>query len=50
MYGVASRVLGGADALSGLRTAGTVFFGIALAAWLLTAVGLARRSPLLAAG
>ena len=43
MYGVASRVLGGADGLAGLRTIGTVFFGIALAAWVLTAAGLARQ-------
>jgi len=44
MYGVASRVLGSADELAGLRTIGTVFFGIALAAWLVTAAGLARTS------
>ena len=44
MYGVASRVLGSADGLAGLRTIGTVFFGIALAAWLLTAAGLAQRA------
>jgi len=44
MYGVASRVLGGADGLAGLRTIGTVFFWIALAAWALTAAGLARRA------
>jgi tellurite resistance protein TehA-like permease len=43
MYGVASRVLGSADGLAGLRTVGTVFFGIGLAAWLVTAAGLARR-------
>ena len=41
MYAVASRVLGGADGLAGLRTIGTVFFWIALGAWLLTAGGLA---------
>jgi tellurite resistance protein TehA-like permease len=44
MYGVASRVLGGADGLTGLRDLGTVFFAIALGAWVLTAGGLARRS------
>ena len=44
MYAVASRVLGTADGLAGLRTIGTVFFWIALAAWVLTAGGLARRS------
>ncbi|HJU36016.1 MAG TPA: hypothetical protein VJ716_01170 [Gaiellaceae bacterium] len=44
MYGVASRVLGGADGYSALRDVGTVFFGIALAAWVLTAAGLARRA------
>jgi tellurite resistance protein TehA-like permease len=44
MYGVAGRVLGSADNLAGLRTVGTVFFGIALAAWLVTAAGLARAS------
>lgn len=43
MYAVASRVLGSADGLAGLRTIGTVFFWIALAAWLVTAAGLARR-------
>lgn len=43
MYGVASRVLGGAAGIAGLRTVGTAFFGIALAAWLLAAVGLTRR-------
>jgi tellurite resistance protein TehA-like permease len=46
MYGVASSVLGGADGLPGLRTTGTVFFWIALAAWTLTAAGLARRNLL----
>jgi tellurite resistance protein TehA-like permease len=40
MYGVASRVLGGADGLGGLRDLGTVFFVIALAAWTLTVGGL----------
>jgi tellurite resistance protein TehA-like permease len=45
MYGVASRVLGSADGLPELRTIGTVFFWLALAAWALTAAGLARRSP-----
>jgi tellurite resistance protein TehA-like permease len=44
MYGVASRVLGGADGLDALRDLGAVFFWLALAAWLLTAGGLARRS------
>lgn len=44
MYGVASRVLGSADGLAGLRDVGTVFFGIALAAWLLSASGLVRRA------
>ena len=44
MYGVASHVLGSADAYSALRDVGTVFFWIALAAWLLTAAGLARRA------
>ena len=44
MYGVASRVLGSADGLAGLRTIGTVFFWLALAAWVLTAAGLARRA------
>ena len=44
MYGVASRVLGGADGLAGLPTVGTVFFWIALAAWLVTAGGLVRGS------
>jgi tellurite resistance protein TehA-like permease len=43
MYGVASRVLGRADGLAGLRTIGTVFFWIALAAWLVTAAGLVRQ-------
>jgi tellurite resistance protein TehA-like permease len=43
MYGVASRVVGRADGLAGLRDVGTVFFGIALAAWALTSAGLARR-------
>jgi Voltage-dependent anion channel len=43
MYAVASRVLGGAEDLSAPRAVGAVFFGIALAAWLLTAAGLARR-------
>jgi tellurite resistance protein TehA-like permease len=43
MYGVASRALGAADGLAGLQTIGTVFFGIALAAWLLSAVGLVQR-------
>lgn len=44
MYGVASHVLGSADDLTALRTIGTAFFWIALAAWLVTAAGLARRS------
>jgi tellurite resistance protein TehA-like permease len=44
MYGVASRVLGGAEGWAGLQDVGTVFFGIALAAWLLTASGLARAA------
>jgi tellurite resistance protein TehA-like permease len=44
MYGVASHVLGSADTYSALRDVGTVFFWIALAAWLLTAAGLARRA------
>ena len=44
MYGVASHVLGGADGLAGLLRVGTVFFGIALAAWAVTAAGLARRA------
>lgn len=43
MYGVASHVLGGADGLAGLHEVGTVFFGIGLAAWTLTAAGLARQ-------
>jgi tellurite resistance protein TehA-like permease len=43
MYGVASRVLGSADGVSGLRTVGTVFFWLALAAWLVTAAGFVRR-------
>ncbi len=43
MYGVASRVLGRADGLDSLRTIGTVFFWIALAAWVVTAAGLVRR-------
>jgi tellurite resistance protein TehA-like permease len=43
MYGVASRVLGSAGGLAGLRTVGTIFFWIALVAWVLTAAGLARR-------
>lgn len=41
MYGVASHVLGSADGLAGLRAVGTAFFWIALAAWLVTAAGLA---------
>jgi tellurite resistance protein TehA-like permease len=49
MYGVASRELGSAAGLAGLRAVGTVFFALALAAWLLTAGGLvlsaARASP-----
>jgi len=45
MYGVASRILGGADpGLTGLRDVGTAFFGIAFAAWVLAAAGLARRA------
>jgi tellurite resistance protein TehA-like permease len=40
MYGVASHVLAGAAGVAGLRQLGTVFFGIALAAWVLTAGGL----------
>lgn len=40
MYGVASRELGSAPGLAGLRAVGTVFFALALAAWLLTAGGL----------
>jgi tellurite resistance protein TehA-like permease len=43
MYGVASRVLGSADGLDGLRTIGTVFFWIAFVAWLVTAAGFVRR-------
>lgn len=43
MYGVASRVLGTAEGLGGLRSVGTVFFAISLTAWALTAGGLARR-------
>lgn len=39
MYGVASQVLGSADGLAGLRSVGTVFFGLALAAWLMTLGG-----------
>lgn len=42
MYGVASRVLGGADGLSGLRAVGVTFFWLALTAWVLTVAGLAR--------
>jgi tellurite resistance protein TehA-like permease len=42
MYGVASHMLGGVDDLAGVRSVGTAFFGLALAAWLVTAVGLAR--------
>ncbi len=44
MYGVASRVLGNADGYSALRGVGTVFFWAGLAAWVLTAAGLARRA------
>jgi tellurite resistance protein TehA-like permease len=44
MYGVASHVLAGAAGIAGLRELGAVFFGIALAAWVLTVGGLARRS------
>lgn len=44
MYGVASRVLGSADGLAGLRDLGTVFFAIALGAWVVTVGGLARRA------
>jgi hypothetical protein len=44
MYGVASRVLGSADGYSALRDVGTVFFWAGLAAWVLTAAGLARRA------
>jgi tellurite resistance protein TehA-like permease len=44
MYAVASRVLGSADGVGALRTIGTVFFWLALAAWTLTAAGLARRA------
>ena len=43
MYGVASRVLGSAYASAAIRTVGTVSFGVALAAWLVTTAGLARR-------
>ena len=43
MYGVATHVLGAADRLDALVRLGTVFFGIGLAAWVVTAVGLARR-------
>ncbi len=43
MYGVASHVLGRAEKLPSLQEIGTVFFAIALAAWALTATGLARR-------
>jgi tellurite resistance protein TehA-like permease len=44
MYGVASHVLGDTDGSAALRTVGTLFFWIALAAWLVTAAGLVRRS------
>jgi tellurite resistance protein TehA-like permease len=44
MYGVASTVLAGTAGIAGLRELGTVFFGIALAAWALTVGGLARNS------
>lgn len=44
MYGVASRVLGGADGYAALRDVGTAFFWIALAAWVLSAGGLARSA------
>ena len=44
MYGVASRVLGTADGLDALSDLGTVFFWLALAAWLLTTGGLTRRA------
>lgn len=44
MYGVASRVLGSADGRAALRDVGSVFFWVGLAAWLLTAAGLARRA------
>jgi hypothetical protein len=43
VFPLGMHVLGGADGLAGLRTVGTVFFWIALAAWLVTAAGLARR-------
>jgi tellurite resistance protein TehA-like permease len=43
MYGVASHMLGRADGLAGLREIGTVFFWLALAAWTLTAAGVALR-------
>jgi tellurite resistance protein TehA-like permease len=44
MYGVASRVLGGADGYAALRDVGTAFFWIALAAWVLSGGGLARSA------
>ena len=44
MFGVASRVLEQAGGWSFLRDVGTAFLWIGLAAWTLTAVGLARRS------
>ena len=44
MYGVASRVLGSAEGYSVLRDVGTVFFWAGLAAWVVTAAGLARRA------
>jgi tellurite resistance protein TehA-like permease len=42
MYGVASRVLGAAERLGPLRNVGTIFFWIALGAWVFTAIGLVR--------
>jgi tellurite resistance protein TehA-like permease len=44
MYAVASRTLAQADKLALLRDVGHVFFVIALAAWSLVALGLARRT------
>lgn len=42
MYGVASHVIARADGLPALRSLGTVFLAVALAAWLVTAAGLGR--------
>jgi tellurite resistance protein TehA-like permease len=44
MYGVASRVLEGAEGWAVLQDVGTAFFGIALAAWVLAAAGLVRAA------